>query len=69
MTVGRPIPMKIRMAVGDVAKADNLDFKWLNLEESDDRTVGEILDEMQVEADGIAEAVERLKEMLGGIDL
>lgn len=53
----------------DVAKADNLDFKWLNLEESDDRTVGEILDEMQEEADEIAEAVARLKEMLGGIDL
>lgn len=58
-----------RFSEEDVAKADNLDFKWLNLEESDDRTVGEILDEMQVEADGIAEAVERLKEMLGGIDL
>jgi len=53
----------------EVSKADNLDFKWLNLEESDDRTVGEILDEMQDEADGIAEAVARLKEMLGGIDL
>lgn len=53
----------------EVSKADNLDFKWLNLEESDDRTVGEILDEMQEEADGIAEAVARLKEMLGGIDL
>lgn len=53
----------------EVTKADNLDFKWLNLEESDDRTVGEILDEMQKEADGIAEAVVRLKEMLGGIDL
>lgn len=53
----------------EVAKADNLDFKWLHLEESDDRTVGEILDEMQDEVDGIAEAVARLKEMLGGIDL
>ncbi len=53
----------------EVSKADNLDFKWLNLEESDDRTVAEILDEMQEEADGIAEAVARLKEMLGGIDL
>lgn len=58
-----------RFSEEDVANADNLDFKWLNLEESDDRTVGEILDEMQEEADGIAEAVARLKEMLGGIDL
>ena len=58
-----------RFSEEDVANADNLDFKWLNLEESDDRTVSEILDEMQEEADGIAEAVARLKEMLGGIDL
>lgn len=58
-----------RFSEEDVANADNLDFKWLHLEESDDRTVGEILDEMQEEADGIAEAVARLKEMLGGIDL
>lgn len=58
-----------RFSEEEVAKADNLDFKWLNQEESDDRTVGEILDEMQEEADGIAEAVARLKEMLGGIDL
>lgn len=58
-----------RFSEEDVANADNLDFKWLNLEESDDRTVAEILDEMQEEADGIAEAVARLKEMLGGIDL
>ena len=58
-----------RFSEEDVANAVNLDFKWLNLEESDDRTVAEILDEMQEEADGIAEAVARLKEMLGGIDL
>lgn len=58
-----------RFSAEDVANADNLDFKWLHLEESDDRTVSEILDEMQEEADGIAEAVARLKEMLGGIDL
>ena len=58
-----------RFSEEDVANAVNLDFKWLNLEESDDRTVSEILDEMQEEADGIAEAVARLKEMLGGIDL
>lgn len=58
-----------RFSAEDVANADNLDFKWLHLEESDDRTVSEILNEMQEEADGIAEAVARLKEMLGGIDL
>ena len=52
----------------EVAKADTLDFKWLNLEEKDTRTVGEILDEMQEEADGIQDAVAKLKTMLGGIE-
>lgn len=53
----------------EVRNADNLDFKWLDLEEKDERTIAEILEDMQTEADGIAEAVTRLKELLGGIEL
>lgn len=53
----------------EVQNADNLDFKWLNLEEKDERTIAEVLDDMQAESDGIAEAVTRLKELLGGIEL
>lgn len=53
----------------EVQNADNLDFKWLDLEEKDERTIAEILEDMQTEADGIAEAVTRLKELLGGIEL
>lgn len=53
----------------EVQNADNLDFKWLDLEEKDERTIVEILEDMQTEADGIAEAVTRLKELLGGIEL
>lgn len=53
----------------EVQNADNLDFKWLDLEEKDERTITEILEDMQTEADGIAEAVTRLKELLGGIEL
>lgn len=53
----------------EVKNAENLDFKWLDLEEKDERTVQEVLDDMQEESDGIAEAVSRLKELLGGIDL
>lgn len=53
----------------EVKKAGNLDFKWLDLEEKDERTIKQVLDDMQVESDGIAEAVAKLKELLGDIDL
>ena len=52
----------------EVKKADNLDFKWLDLEEKDERTITEVLDDMQDESDGIAAAVASLKELLGGIE-
>lgn len=53
----------------EVQNADNLDFKWLDLEEKDERTIAEVLEDMQAESDGIAEAVTLLKELLGGIEL
>ena len=53
----------------EVKKADTLDFKWLDLEEKDERTVQEVLDDMQAESDGIAAAVTKLKELLGGIKI
>lgn len=51
----------------EVKNADNLDFKWIDLEEKDERTVAEILEDMQEESDGIAETVVRLRQLLGGI--
>ena len=53
----------------EVKKAETLDFKWIDLEEKDERTIKEVLDDMQAEADGIAEAVSKLKELLGGIEI
>ena len=53
----------------EVEKADTLDFKWLDLEEKDERTVQEVLDDMQAESDGIAAAVTKLRELLGGIEV
>ena len=53
----------------EVKKSDTLDFKWLDLEEKDERTVQEVLDDMQTESDGIAAAVTKLKELLGGIEI
>ena len=52
----------------EVKRADNLDFKWLDIEEKDERTISEVLDDMQDESDGIAAAVASLKELLGGIE-
>lgn len=46
-----------------------LDFKWIDLAEKDDRTITELLLEMQEKAASIGEAVSKLQEILGGIDL
>lgn len=58
-----------RFTAEEIQGRNDLDFKWMDLSEKDDRTVGEILDEMQEEADGIVRAVEQLRELLGGIEL
>lgn len=46
-----------------------LDFKWLDLEEKDNRTISELLSDMQEKATSITDAVAKLQEILGGIDL
>ena len=53
----------------EVAARDELNFKWIDFTEEDERTVVDILDEMQEESDGIVAAISRLKELLGGIEL
>ena len=46
-----------------------LDFKWMDLDEKDDRTISELLTDMQSKATAITDAVAKLQEILGGIDL
>lgn len=53
----------------EIKAANNLDFKWLDFEEKDDRSISEVLEDMQSESDGIAEAVATLKQLLGGLEL
>lgn len=53
----------------EVKAREDLNFKWIDFTEEDERTVDEILAEMQQEADGIAAAVEKLKSLLGGMEL
>ena len=57
-----------RFSEEDVKVREDLNFKWLDFTEEDDRSVADILDEMQDEADGISAAVAQLKELLGGIE-
>lgn len=53
----------------EVKKNGTLDFKWCDFQEKDERTVSEILSDMQEESDAIADAVSKLKALLGGIDI
>lgn len=52
----------------EVKSREDLNFKWIDFTEEDDRSVREILDEMQEESNGISAAVAQLKELLGGIE-
>lgn len=53
----------------EIDDADNLDFKWIDLEEKDERTVAEILEDMQGEADSFNATVTRLKMILENVNL
>lgn len=53
----------------EVAAREDLNFKWIDFTEEDDCSVDEILAEMQQESDSIAAAVEKLKSLLGGMEL
>ena len=46
-----------------------LDFKWMDLGEKDDRTINELLSDMQTKSTAITYAVAKLQELLGGIEL
>lgn len=52
----------------EVESADNLDFKWIDLEERDERTVAEVLEDMRADAEIIVNSISNLKYLLGGID-
>lgn len=46
-----------------------LDFKWMDLAEKDERSVSELLTDMQTKSSAINDAVAKLQEILGGIEL
>ena len=53
---------------GDIIRED-LNFKWLDFSEEDERSVNEIIDDMQNQADVINSTISALREILGGISL
>ena len=58
-----------RYSEEEVKAREDLNFKWIDFTEEDERSISEILAEMQEEAEGINSAVAKLKELLGGIEL
>lgn len=53
---------------GDVTRED-LNFKWLDFSEDDERSVNEIIDDMQEQAEVINNTIAALRKILGGISL
>lgn len=49
----------------EIEDREDLSFKWIDLTEEDNRSIDEILEDLQNEADSIVEAVMKLKEVLG----
>lgn len=55
-----------RYSEDEVKSRDNLNFKWIDFTEEDERSIDEVLADMQDEAYEIMETVSRLKELLEG---
>lgn len=51
----------------EINERDDLNFKWIDFAEEDERSVDEIIDDMQAQSDVINNALSSLREMLGGI--
>lgn len=46
-----------------IAEMSDLDFKWLDLEEKDDRPIDEVIDEIESISNGLAKSISCLKDM------
>ena len=53
----------------EVSQREDLNFKWIDFTEEDERSVDEIIGDMQAQADVINNALASLREILGGISL
>ena len=57
-----------KFSESEVKARKDWNFKWLDFTEDDDRTVNEMLSEIQSKVNGMNEAVAQLKELLKGIE-
>ena len=57
-----------KFSESEVKLREDLNFKWLDFTEDDERTVNEMLSEIQSKVNGMNEAVAQLKELLKGIE-
>lgn len=57
-----------KFTADEIAKRKDLDFKWIDFSEKDDRTLGEILDEIEEKSNAIAGAITELRKIIGGIE-
>ena len=55
-----------KFTAAEIAKRKDLDFKWIDVAEKDERTLSEILDEIEEKSQNIANAVARLRELIDG---
>ena len=55
-----------RYSAAEIAKRKDLDFKWIDFTEKDERNLSEILDEIDAKSQNIVNAVARLRELIGG---
>ena len=54
-----------RFTAAEIAKRKDLDFKWIDSTEKDERSLSEILDEIDAKSQNIVNAVARLRELIG----
>lgn len=52
----------------EIAKRKDLDFKWIDFSEKDERTLVEILDEIEEKSNAIVGAITELRKIIGGIE-
>ena len=60
-----------KYSIDEIRKRDglNLDLSWMDLAEKDNRTIHEILSEMDEERNSINKAMDTLKELLAEVNL
>lgn len=54
-----------RFTAAEIAKRKDLDFKWIDFTEKDERSLSEVLDEIDAKSQNIVNAVARLRELIG----